>query len=628
MYKRFVLCLFFVWCAACGGESPEPEDSPSLPGSASSASQHPEASAEQSEENSQISEADSRQSAAHADHSEESAGQSQASSLQSAAHAEHSEESAPQSQASAEQSASSAGQSQASSLQSQTSSRHSESGTVSSQDAYDFDAHVRALGKINMPPSHSEPVQTGTAQTNWYGNDYTVTAWYRAAPEFSEVLALDPGSETIWPGAVLQGQSVLQGDYVPLTGKRAPLSVSISPANTQIKRFVSIENPRLADMRQAIGEILSQNLIGSVQAKISFSIEEVHNARQLALAVGAGFENAISAIETQFNFSNADIRSRILVKCMQVYYTADISLPERPGDLFAYDANLNAVRDELGQVSPLYISSVRYGNIVFLSFESAADIETLKTAAGVSCQALLDGIEGEISPVNKTVVSNAVISATVINSNGTATTSAIHGLDGLKPILLAGKNYDKNSLAPAISYTMRSLSDNTAVCFVLTGEYEARHTYRAYDWYAVRDLRIACGAEDGTGKSAKFYGDCAVSMTTNGIKVQGYENGSSANTFVWAVTPALSSNWNLNPGQWKGFGCERLFRVRRLDLDKAILRVSGNICKYGLILDTELGGRERSIALNAIPEGMIWLPTFSDGDIKARIGFTITRLYP
>jgi thiol-activated cytolysin len=497
------------------------------------------------------------------------------------------------------------------------------------QGAVAFNTHVRTLKKISTAQSLPEPELISTMQTNWHGDNYTVTARYRAAPEFNEVLALDPSSDVVWPGAVLQGESVLSGDYVPLSGKRSPVTFSISLENIQGKRFATVDNPRLSSIRQAVGEMLSQSITGSTPARVSFSIEEVHDAQQLALAVGASAGGANNMIKTQFDFSNSANRSRILVKFIQVYYTLDIDIPDHPSDLFAHDANLNAMREDMYELSPLYISSISYGRMAFFSFESTSDIESLKAAVSASCQAFLGGINGNISLAHETVLSSANISATIIGGNGATAANAIRGFDGLKLHLLAGGNYDKGSPGAPVSYKMRYLADNTTARFVLSSEYEAKHTYRAYDWYAVRDLRIACGDENGAGSSAKFFGTCEVSMKTNGANVPGYENGSPAKSSqVWVVLPQQSSNWNLDPGQWKNFGTERLFRVRRLDLDKAVLRVNGDVYSTGFFLDNSLGKKELSITLDAIPEGMIWLPQFVDGSTKARIGFSITRLPP
>jgi len=492
----------------------------------------------------------------------------------------------------------------------------------------DFNSLVRSLARISTAESLAEPERISEAQTNWHGDDYTVTALYRAAPEFNEVLALDPSSDVIWPGAVIQGESARDGDYVPLAGKRAPLTLSISLENIQGKRVATIESPRLSSVRQAVGEILAQDLTGSTPARISFSIEDIHDSRQLALAVGASVGSGNNMIKAQFDFSNANNRSRVLVKFIQIYYTIDIDLPENPSDLFARDANLSGVSKDLGGISPLYVSSISYGRMAFFSFESSADSESLKAAVTASCKVLLGGTSGEISVSDNTIMSNASISATIIGGNGATAVNAVRGFEGLKLHLLAGGNYDKNSPAAPISYRMRYLSDNTTARFVLTDEYEAKYVYRGYDWYAVRDLRLACGDENGNGESAKFYGECFVSMKTNGISVPGYENGSVATNRVWYVMIPHAPDWKLDPGQWRAFEKERRFRVRRLDLDKAVLKVNGEVIKQGLIMDSNLGKKERSVVLNDIPEGMIWLPLFSSGSTKARIGFTLTRLPP
>ena len=489
-----------------------------------------------------------------------------------------------------------------------------------------FDQAVRRLVALDQPSALSEPVMVGLPVTNMQGDSYTVTEHFRAAPEFSEVLALDPSTDVIWPGAILRGESVRDGDCVPVAGKRSPLVISISLENIQGNRFTSIENPRLSNVRQALGDILAQNLTGSTPARVSFSIETVHDANQLDLAIGASIGSGGNQIKAQFDFTDTRMRSRVLVRFLQVYYTVDMDLPERPSSVFATDADLTGIARDLGQISPLYVSTISYGRMAFFSFEADVDGETLKAAVSASCRsAVVDG-GASLSLADKSILSNARINATIIGGNGATAVNAVRGFDGLKLHLLAGGNYDKNSPAAPVMYKMRYLSNNTIGRMVLASEYEVKNVYKLRDWYRVYGLGLICDAEDDPGSEAEFFGRCDVQVMTNGMPVQGYEKGSPVGGRVWEVMMLNAENWALVPGGSKNFNREIRFCISRFDLVHTSLRVVGWLGEQDSPGFDDMGEKERVLSLTTIPSDTIWLPTFVDGGTRARMFFKLERV--
>ncbi len=489
-----------------------------------------------------------------------------------------------------------------------------------------FDATVRGLSRLDQPAALPEPVRVGPAVTNIQGDSYTVEEYFRAAPEFSEIIALDPSTDVIWPGAILNGGSVLIGDCVPVAGKRAPLVFSVSLENIQGNRHATVETPRLSSVRQALGEMLAQNLTGATPARVSFSIETVHDSGQLDLAIGASIGSGGNQIKAQFDFSDSRMRSRVLVRFVQVYYTVDIDLPERPSALFARDADLTAIARGLGAVAPLYVSTISYGRMAFFSFESEADGETLKAAVSASCRGAVADGGASVSLADKTILSNARINATIIGGNGATAVNAVRGFDGLKLHLLAGGNYDKNSPGAPVMYKLRYLSDNTIGRMVLTSEYQVRNVYRLCDWYRVYGMGLVCDSEDDAGSEAEFFGFCDVTLTTNGMPLQGFEAGSPRSGRVWNVSLLEADNWSLAPGGTRTFPAEIRFRVSRFDLAAAVLRVSGWLAEQDAPGFDDMGSREIQLGLAEISGETVWLPAFVEGGTRARMFFKVERV--
>jgi thiol-activated cytolysin len=111
---------------------------------------------------------------------------------------------------------------------------------------------------------------------------------------------------------------------------------------------------------------LSSELTGATPARISFEIQEVHSVEQLKLAIQGNYNGSKVNISAGFDFNKQDVRSRFLVRFLQIYYTIDIDLPTQPSDFFETMLGL----EKLGSSSPVYVSTVTYGRMVLFTVES------------------------------------------------------------------------------------------------------------------------------------------------------------------------------------------------------------------------------------------------------------------
>ena len=202
--------------------------------------------------------------------------------------------------------------------------------------------------------------------------DYScTTVKYKATAEYNESILLDPAPGVFFPGSMIKGESIETGGYTPIgADNRTPMTMSISLENISGK--VSRDfTPRLSEARQAIADILSQELTGATPARVSFVIETIYNKEQLNLAVGAGFQYSGGLtnvdISSQFDFTRTTTKSRFLVKFIQQYYSIDVEAKATAADYFK-DITKENPRNISGM--PLYVHSMKYGRMVLFSVES------------------------------------------------------------------------------------------------------------------------------------------------------------------------------------------------------------------------------------------------------------------
>ncbi|UCE06322.1 MAG: thiol-activated cytolysin family protein, partial [bacterium] len=337
-----------------------------------------------------------------------------------------------------------------------------------------IDENVKTLDKLlQEPPCDETPIGDPSIDTTTIDNQQYIvkTQKYKRAAEYNEQLALDPTTDVIWPGAMIDAATIPTGQYIPITAKRAPLTLSISLVNIAGIKSKTVAEPKLSTIREAIGEILAQDVTGATEARVTFSIEDVYSEEQLKLAVGASYKSGFGSIKGQFNFSKQEIKTRILVKFMQVYYTIDIDIPEKPSDFFASSVKWDDLQSQITEnTSPMYVSTITYGRMALFSFESTDK----STDVNAAVSAAFWGFKGSISTEYENILKSSTIKATIIGGSGASAVGAINGFEGIKEYILTGGDYDKNTAAAPLSYKLRHLKDNAIGNIILSSEYTIR----------------------------------------------------------------------------------------------------------------------------------------------------------
>lgn len=318
----------------------------------------------------------------------------------------------------------------------------------------------------------SEPVEQG---------DYRcVTRPIEETRQHEEYVAFSANSESMWPGALVRGDSIDGGLLTQIVRPRAPATISVSLENIAGTRLATIDSPSLSSFREAVGGILAQELTGATPANMYAEIEEIHSEDQLGVAIGASaaFAGVPAQIAASFDFEDDTVKSRYLVKYVQAYYTVDVDQPGSPADVFADSVTASDLADVVGPDNPpLFVSSVTLGRVVMFAFESAYSTEELGAALEFVYSGGAD-VSGSVSVTYKEIVSSSKVTAYVLGGSGGAAAESLGSYEAIIDFIRSGGDYSRSSPGAPIAFKLAYLRDNGPARLSYTTEYQRRECER------------------------------------------------------------------------------------------------------------------------------------------------------
>ncbi len=287
------------------------------------------------------------------------------------------------------------------------------------------------------------------------------------ADAIPEVNLLDSKSDIFYPGALFDGQSVLDARYEPIVVPRNKITISTSLNGSGNVVTTEVENPKLSTVRQAVNKLITQDF-DVPPANMSYDISEVHDENQLRIALGAAYEGGIGSIKGSFDFSKRSKVSRTVFKFKQIYYTLDLDLPKTPADFFTSPLESSIFKGK----TPVYVSSVTYGRQIYLMVESSMSALEVKA----SLQGMFSSSVGQFSAsaeaeFNK-LSSKSSIKSVVVGGGAGSAASNIGSLADLKTLVSDGGKFGKSNPGVAISYTLRTLKENKKFVTVLGAKFK------------------------------------------------------------------------------------------------------------------------------------------------------------
>lgn len=287
--------------------------------------------------------------------------------------------------------------------------------------------------------------------------------YYSAAAGYDEQIVLNPQTDVIYPGALIKGESILDGSYVPIQANRKPVTISTSLTGGS-KVSVVVDDPKLSTVREAVNSLMSQTY-DVPPANMGFTIEQAYSETQLKMSLRASYSGVVD-VSGGFDYSNKKIQTRLIAKFIQSYYTLDMDLPSKPSDLF--DGEVNETL--FGTYMPMYVSSVTYGRMALFTIESELEETQVKTFL----QGSYASVDAESSTDFDELIASSTMKVYIFGGSGAEAGLSVDGFEAFKQYIKSGGNFSKDSPGAPISYKLRYIRDNTIGKMVFAASYPIR----------------------------------------------------------------------------------------------------------------------------------------------------------
>ena len=192
----------------------------------------------------------------------------------------------------------------------------------------------------------------------------------------------NPNAEVIYPGSLVQGNSLAGATPEPIVVERAGGTISIDIINGSEGVTAPVDEVKRSTIAQATNDIIEANS-GVVPAAFTFKSSEVQSAQQIALSMGVNYSTLTSRVRADLSFSSSTEYNRILVSFNQRFYTMSYDLPTSVEQIFAPSVTPSDLRPYVGPDNPAcYISSVTYGRRYYLLIESTSSLTDMRAPDG------------------------------------------------------------------------------------------------------------------------------------------------------------------------------------------------------------------------------------------------------
>lgn len=294
---------------------------------------------------------------------------------------------------------------------------------------------------------------------------------YDLSAAFSDNLLLDPSNNSIYPGAILAGDSIDSGNYREiLNGNKRPVVISFSLQGVKDKNgkpgVTSGEiTPRLAAYRKLHNEILSQKITYDASANSSYEETDIKNEENfnMSFKLGVGFSAAKfkTKIAAGLKFKSEEKKQRYLIKFIETFYTVDVDQESAP-------LMTNIPREIVGPYMPVYVASVSYGRIAYLSIVSDKTWKDIKPHIDMVFKATTTN--NAEAKVEKAIAALQADTSTAINIIG-GSNEAVTTLAQFRKYIVKG-GFASGNPGQIIKYKLRFLDDNTLAHIRYGGQYK------------------------------------------------------------------------------------------------------------------------------------------------------------
>lgn len=301
--------------------------------------------------------------------------------------------------------------------------------------------------------SESEEFEVMSGNDQFFCTRKTVnlTEGYSDYPQF------DPNSQVIFPGNLLQGNTLDNATPSGIPVERGPGTIVINLVNGASSASRQLEEVGLGSVFDAMNEIIADNP-GDLPARTTYSMERISSREQLGVSLRAEYNSLSTDVQGSFSYESDVSYNRFLVRLTQSYYTIAFEAPTDPADFFGPDVTVNQLSRYIQPGNPAaYVSSVTYGRVFYLLIQSTDSVQEIEASVDASFNGAVSGggIGGDVKYVSE--LSNVKIGGYAIGGNANQAAAALTGdFDALSTFIAEGGTI---TTGQPLSYTVNAAND-------------------------------------------------------------------------------------------------------------------------------------------------------------------------
>ncbi len=424
-------------------------------------------------------------------------------------------------------------------------------------------------------------------------------------------ILLDPTTDVIWPGAIVDGTSIPSGKYKLLSFKRKNYIISTS-AQTARKVKATISKPlEQSHVRQQVNSIIN-SIKNMPTGTLSFQKEEMYGEKQFRLKFGGHYNTGVASVSAGLNIQSNTKKHRLVVEFAQKCFSIDMD------DIGSYKKWVeHSEKIDFYNTLPMYVSSVTYGRRAYMSIESDESLEALETYFSGSYA----GAGANLSTHQKEILKRSKVKVYIIGGNGK---NAAKGAAGDYNAFIRYIKTPPRTAADVmpIAYKMRFLKDKSVAKVSLSSSYTVRNCTAYQLKYKVTLKKITCTGVDDSGAEEELYGMGWVEFyDKNGKKV-------NSNSKIWHrkvdnyVSLGVHQSFDINTEKRFTYKIGQVRKKKPTD-DGAYILLKGWIEEDDDFNNDndDLGHRQKKIFLNEIVNGKlpVRMTGFADGGSRAEL---------
>lgn len=367
-----------------------------------------------------------------------------------------------------------------------------------------------------------------------------------------DFMMYDPLASVLWPGNLVQGNSIVGGvpNSIPIADRASgniTLAI-VSGGEDAAPRTRQLDDFRFSTVNAAMNEILS-DYTGGTPAKYSFSMQRVYSASHLEFGLDVGYSGPAFDMSAELGIDWSEEKSRLVVKLTQKFFTMVFDDPEGPSGVFRDGFDPDRLAPYTGPGNPVtYISSVTYGRIYYLLFESSLSHQEIETALNLAYSGGVVSGDLDAKSTFDAVMEQTSVRAWQIGGDPEAGLNAadpqsFSDWGSIKDFVSQGANFSATNIGEPISYTIKYLNDASLVRMNNTTEYEVTQCapYATDTAIPVSSVRFQVERVEvlESASSKLFPGDGGIALEvlstdkTTGIHTQRYQSPANQDGRAW-----------------------------------------------------------------------------------------------